>query len=1290
MFSKAEPDAGVAGREKYRALRPECSGLKIRRPELDPASFRSLVECFGANGSIPEIRSLVASASEADLRRSVDLLNATFLADPETRADSRGTVRSLKRKGRWDGALAGFAPAFAEPERMRALIRLISVGNRAPLVVKTVERFDPGETRAGFEMIARLAKSRAFAELSRKVRADPLSGAERDRLLEILADFFRRPTPYRSANLLLEDMSAGKSAPIWTYAFGEGAGILDATSRFGLLLRDLAGPDGLRRLARMHRGFHHPIACWGEGKVFPDPWRNLSNELSAHAAAGDAGLLAFVGRFAPLTALAIPGVCELPEEFPEHYPAIMRFTAGRTGGAYLGLLSRVFAGGFGVSSGYFVGEWGEPLAETLAMLAAKPWFGDLLLLVGELDSEDRDRFARWTRALLRDRKEWTATASGWEKTDFDPVFAAIGEVFGAAPADLGAMLDAIGELFGASRAHPWFAGWKRIVAESESNGLRSLVESPAFSRTVLALGRMAEDGRLGAVLGDVIELFAGGEGTNETVESEPGIRKDARHAFAGADLREIETRAPMDDSLLACAALDLRKAPRDQWVVYRACVAGGGVDADAFAGIRVAQDWALADGGEPRSFLDSFVRSWVALPVTTAEKREMIALLTGKAAGLPAITPDAVRDSIAWVRARIGTGRTRIFALLNRFQTELKLSLPIWRDFFGKVGLAIDDERFAPLFRAVGAMVDPATLGDRGIGPAPNPPAGEAAAWVRELECERDPVRADARAAEIGREFREGVLGWERPDGKIPLRWDAERLKPRLRALAESLGPELRAGLYAWIGSLDPKEAARWFADRAADPRWVAVLDPETRELRVRWMTSLDRLESILVNSNFTYLLRENYGLKFIAKFAEAWGDEPRSRWPREIQERYSGRRAPPTLAEAYEEVVSFVGWFEKFGGMPEIPDCVAKDGPIAKIAVEGGRASAPDLVIPFSVKAKAFNLKQTLSVIRENLPGAAGPGADGMRFLRDLFWAVHASAPRADRDPSAPERNPLRFLQKLGDLGGLRSISRGLQTIAFASERVALEDAFGGLKIAVAEPAFDRVLDKTLADPSALEASVEAAVRSDGFRIANLTTTALARLALDRSLRASPALIRWVDSILGNGTPFPRALFADSVAFAGASSSSENSRLRTWRASDVGDRKLLSGFGDYLAARVLAAIRVFPAADAIRLLDRDPSLRSEAFAELRRWSSGTVRQSAGEPADARKPDPFVDLFLSPDRPAFRRAVGLWCGTSAGRYAFELAARPDESLLMIDGLLRSGQSAAFADFLEALLRELAD
>jgi len=645
------------------------------------------------------------------------------------------------------------------------------------------------------------------------------------------------------------------------------------------------------------------------------------------------------------------------------------------------------------------------------------------------------------------------------------------------------------------------------------------------------------------------------------------------------------------------------------------------------------------------------------------------ALLVGRRAGIP------VQASNIQAFTHIASPLVKSLPLLGRVQRSLSIGLEDWQGFFRKFERLLLHPDFAPAMKEIQSLAPLNTAASREvIGPASMPNRLLLLDSLAKVECEVDAQDRPARADEVIREFNEGVLGWERPKGKLPLAWDSELLKTRLRAFSNTLkSPALRKHLYSWFAGLEPDETAAWFLARAQDPRLVAVMDPESKKPRVRWMTTLDRLESILVNSNFKYLLSGNYGLKFIEKFAESWGDEPREKWPKEIQERYSGDRKPPTLRESYDEVLQTIKWFERVGGQPKIPPCVNSD------LISPPWGSAPGFVFDFELKAKAFNLKQTISVIEENLPDAPGPNAGGMRLLRDLFWAVNSSVARADRDPSRPEKNPIRFFQRLGDLGVLRAKSRGLQAFETRGELMALGDLFAELKTLAAEPAFERILARVVDSPTSFDVWIAAAYQNrsskPSFQFSRFMPRFLQAIATDRSLRVGPALLRFFDQSLPKGK-LPETFIADLVRSLGESSEEE---VRLFAV-----RMQLDHFEPFFKGPVLDLLGSFPVGDALTLLERDPVLRSDISRQLNDGLA-EIRTS-----DLERVRPYLKLFLSEEKPELRQMFARWCGKSGANSIYEFAAHPDESALMIDGLLKLTDSAGFKDFLEALLHQLPD
>lgn len=1290
MFSQERPDPSIQGQENYRRIGPECSGLQIKKSELDPATLRALIRCFNANGSIPEFAALVNDASEKTLAQSVEILNIAFLSDPKILAESRGVINQLESEKKWVPLVSAFQTILQDPERLRALVRLLSLGGIANgkstvmpnLLPETIGEVSSAEAMAGFELLGRLVRSKAFRELQKKIITAPLAPAEQERLLMILMDFLKRETPHRSASLLADDMVAGKSSALWSFIFGadadDAASVLVKSSRFYTLLSDFGANQGksLRQLSLFHQSFYRPVSCWGGGKVFLEPWKNLNEEILQNSS--ESKLLPFFARFASLTAISIGDICEIPSGFYDHYPSIMKFTAGRSGGAYLDMVRHIFTSGMGRSAGYFVGEWGESLADVLTIVGDRPWFPDLILLLAELDSNDRDRISGWVNALLKNRGAWTEKSASWSSRTVGDFLSDLGFLFSADSQQLSLWIESVHTLFESSRAHPWFQGWKKIAMSGNEMDAFALTALPSFPSAAKTLGTMAGDGRLASVLGDILELLGGG--ARVSLEGSAAIRevvipRTLRHTFSGSDLRELDTSLVFNRSLLACVQLDLRKRPAQQWELYSECLSGGGVGEKALAGLLKAQVAPFPDAPSD-SFLASIMKSFFTLPLSISEKQEVIKLLTGKNAGLKGFTADLI-PMLVQVNRDFFTPVLSIFA---RIQNSLGMGPSTWNPFFAKVEGALLDPRFSSAIqslRGLEKLENP--FYQQVIGPAPVPNETLLVRAVSDVECISDVNDARLRGEEITREFQDGVLGWERPNGKIPLTWREESLQPRLRALSDTLESDsLRKNLYQWITKLEPKDAASWFINRSQDPRLVAVMDPETRKPVLRWMTTLDRLESILVNSNFSQPLSGNYGLKFIKKFAESWGDEPRANWPREIQKRYSGRAKPPTLRETYEDVLKILHGFERVGGMPAIPACVEST------LVSKSWTMLPDFVLSFSVKTKAYNLKQTLSVIEENLPDSGSLNAGGMRLLRDLFWAVHSS--------SNAEKNSILFLQRFGDLGGLRMLSRGLQAIETQGELAALEDVFGGLAGWVSEPAFDRILFRVIQSPSSLEKWVSAAFDGE-FDFSKAAVDFFGVVAVDRSFRIGPSVLNTIEQALPN-EGLPEALVADLIHLYGSvSGGARASTVSSLRPKDVATQNQLLIFSDYFRDQGVTLLRALPISKLLQMLDRDPLLRKDIFNRVLHIYA--TRQANGESSRSAHPSnpafrAYLELLLSKESPELRRMIALWCGKSAGRYAFKFGDQPEEMSRVIDGLLQSADSDSFRDFLEALLRQLPD
>jgi hypothetical protein len=118
-------------------------------------------------------------------------------------------------------------------------------------------------------------------------------------------------------------------------------------------------------------------------------------------------------------------------------------------------------------------------------------------------------------------------------------------------------------------------------------------------------------------------------------------------------------------------------------------------------------------------------------------------------------------------------------------------------------------------------------------------------------------------------------------------------------------------------------------------------------------LTTLERFELMALNGNFNFIARKNFLIEFLEQLSESWGDEPRAKWPKEIQSAYERGRRPPTLSES-----------------------VAK----MRKTVEG----ASHLPFPHEIKMRVYNLEQLFPVLQDDIPG--------LRPLRRMLFELRGN----------------------------------------------------------------------------------------------------------------------------------------------------------------------------------------------------------------------------------------------------------------------------------------------------------
>lgn|GEM_PF-6557260 len=250
------------------------------------------------------------------------------------------------------------------------------------------------------------------------------------------------------------------------------------------------------------------------------------------------------------------------------------------------------------------------------------------------------------------------------------------------------------------------------------------------------------------------------------------------------------------------------------------------------------------------------------------------------------------------------------------------------------------------------------------------------------------------------------------------------------QALAAANEPGNRAAIARFLSRTRSRDLIKWFELRAVSisPLLKLKVDSKgTTRMDVALVSQLDQFEQLLSEANFTFFFKYNFSMHFMKKIALAWGDEPRNRWPEGIRA-YYGKSNPPTLKEVYQEMGELVVRYAKLGAFPSIPECskLTEDAQKFFPAIPSSWWSLPHSLVERDIQMRTFALSQTLPVIASNLPGAKGPSAGGMIFLRELFFAFldgyQGNWNDADVDT---EKSPFRFIKNLSDAGVFRVFTK-------------------------------------------------------------------------------------------------------------------------------------------------------------------------------------------------------------------------------------------------------------------------
>lgn len=687
--------------------------------------------------------------------------------------------------------------------------------------------------------------------------------------------------------------------------------------------------------------------------------------------------------------------------------------------------------------------------------------------------------------------------------------------------------------------HPLVDVGRRVLSEATQNqGLYATLFEAAqyaeFKASVKLVSEMSKDGRLKDLLGSMLSLFHRYAQPGK-VEIRPGVEPahfpDRRHNLSfdslnaeGAEIPKLLPVPPWDPNepcrnLRLTMPMDVYTAPGyDNQIYYLlGCINSDQQHGEVVTAVNFLRGETASDG---RSFFNLQIDLLKSLGVSLTKdeagdlaRRWIRSVDSGRFYHQMRAVPFFVSTPVKGEEGdEVGGYVLRpLFDLFNPIRDAIR-SVNLRRTLDYVAGI-LRREDF-PSLLTYGEY-----LWDKDPEPVPTPEAhqpnvNEIMHWVRNLECPTATSQESIeeillrRSAEIVDDFHNGITTWELVDNQARRSWKSVEFKAKTEKVLQKLGrPEQsnpdKSALQGLLNVMryftlkpgekrtqqrqfTPQDVTKFLHEASTDARLMLYFYPGEKTPRVRLVNTLDRLDLVLISADFKpviklpfgghIVLKQNFGQKFLAIVAEAWGDEPYEIWPEYIKKKYpqGGKKAkrPDTLYEAYLKIADTLNRTRKMLGNPELPKC-QQVGPPIQLPGEPV-VNAPDWDTLDSIKADLFNGAQVLSVIHENIPTKEFPNRQGMRILRNLFFELYTSNPWdliLDKDgkpedlngcygflcmDGAPStragfRNNLTVITQLVRMGLTRQVSRQLRSIQYGDPE--LQDFMESLIEGAASP---------------------------------------------------------------------------------------------------------------------------------------------------------------------------------------------------------------------------------------------
>jgi hypothetical protein len=1123
LFSDGR-DQAVLKQRPHRPIGTDCVGINSGQRGLTVTQFRGLLSCLGSNGALGPIQKLVDPLPDTELEPLVRTLDEQFFSQPEVLRQIQQTHAQWGAAGRRGRELEAMGVLLREDQLLPALLRVSShADDRFYSALALIAREGPGLSPVLDALISFL-DSPALISLARRLEGTKLPGAGTFLHAALHASLSRGLD--RALVASVADGSLFRALD----TFAAERGVLGETARLKALIADLTGSrsPGILGLSQLVETLRRPISCLSGSRTMQAP---LDFVLDGLSGLRDDEVEQLLRRQSVLQVAIAGSICTYPAELQSHYPAFQELASSELLFVGTSLSSALHDQGI---SALLMDSMEGPLPElapVLSHLAENDALGDFLLLFSLIPERSRVGLRSAAASLLRPRAELSGASlleairqpmTHLTVEDLEALVGAVGKLLDSPEAKLKPALEALRSVFHMNRAHPFSGSFTHVLTRPERSSAvfrmlgRWSSEREADFRDALGfLGEMTlqSDGRFNDILSSLLRVFAKYASQGEPARPLPvldvpvlnaaGMRA---HSWSSANLKDFMParlrRRSACDALHPGVRLDWFDTPSGA-ASLRSFVECLGDDPAAAPLRENVFDWLLARRSREGSpLLGQMIGQLHALGLNPEASRELLG--SGSALLVDLLAPLSDRtfsNALSQVISKIVDGSGESFERLERLAGRLLRN--------GSVGEALAAfEEAALADSASSAFEDREEFDLAAFGPV-----------LGRYECIQDEGARRRRAEDLADDYRHGVVNWRLDSYSMrpPRHWSDERLREDLLPLIQKLsspahGP-LIEGLTRFMSRFrDPSrlsELKDWLAVRVNDWRVIPYFHPDEQQPRARMVNSLDLLELLVINSDFNFVLPENYALKFLTSVALAWGDEPRDSWPALVRSMYPHGKRPPTLREAYSEILETLELSEKWIGYPRLPDC------------RGGFSRTG--VLPHWLKARVFNMRQSVVVISEALPGAPGSRSGGLKLLRELLFDMYQSTPEDHRGTSEGWSNNLSAGVQMAKLGAFRQIGRGARLALLpGNETALLGSVISGLAEASSVPSTPRLLRALLAGGSPREGAGELVlslmgraetVLDDPSRAPQFRNSILRALSLLASPGLAPPVIRALES---------------------------------------------------------------------------------------------------------------------------------------------------------------------------------